>query len=258
MSGTQISQPPYIDEAFVSPPIYNALFSCLGPGDLIRAGKTCRLLYAAVKDFHQLAFNINRHLECFVKDPIALRKLQANTEFLIAGSTALQFLDRTFYPGSDLDIFAYPATVKEIGRHLTRVEGYVFEPRASQVQNFEELSLAQWREGEDPGSWVDPFFDDDYWNGSGRRKEGMEDMLRFKDRNGELEIQIIVCRRSPLDCIFYFYSSSSFLLVLLAVGKAENPAPRSLCHELHCLRCRIFTVPQGNLRLSYCIRHALL
>ncbi|RXW17415.1 hypothetical protein EST38_g8442 [Candolleomyces aberdarensis] len=194
----EVDQPECIDDIFNCPPAYNAIFSCLSPADVIRVSKTCRLLRDAAIHFHHLAYNVNRHLEHFVREPLALRRLQVKHRFLISGSNALQFLDRTFYPSSDLDIFAFPDNVKEIGYHLINEEGYVFEPSPTQPKKYDEVTVKA-RDLSTLSRWASQA--DFVYN------SGMSDLLRFKNAKRDLEIQLIVCRRAPLDCILYFHST---------------------------------------------------
>jgi hypothetical protein len=196
----EVDQPECIDDVFNCPPASNAIFSCLSPADIIRVSKTCRLLRDAAIYFHHLAYNINRHLEHFVREPHAFRRLQVKHKFLISGSNALQFLDRTFYPSSDLDIFAFPDNVKEIGYHLINEEGYVFEPGQTQPKKYDEVTVKE-TDFSTSSRWASPA--DFVYN------SGMSDLLRFKNPKRDLEIQLIVCRRTPLDCILYFHSSES-------------------------------------------------
>jgi hypothetical protein len=207
-SSTTMSQPELVEDLFNCPPAYNVVLACLSPADIIRLGKTCRLLRDAVASFQSLAYNINRHLEHFVSDPLALRKLQVTYKFLISGSNALQFLDRTFYYGSDLDIFVYPENVKELGSHLIDHEGYIFQPSEKQEPKYEDVAitprnLSVLHRTASQGEFV--------YNSQ------LSDLLKFKNKKRDLEIQLISCRRSPLDCILYFHSSA-----------CASPVPRSL------------------------------
>ena len=86
----------------------------------------------AVKDFERRAYNVNKHLARFFSDPLSFRSLIAKTRMVISGSFALQFFDRTRYPGSDLDLYAHRDDgVHEIGKFLL-AEGYVFQRSWSQ------------------------------------------------------------------------------------------------------------------------------
>ncbi|KAI0765134.1 hypothetical protein C8Q74DRAFT_1031334 [Fomes fomentarius] len=56
----------------------------------------------------------------------------ARTYTIISGSFALQFLDRTYYPGSDLDLYVHPDdSILEICLWLEQ-EGYVYVPASRQ------------------------------------------------------------------------------------------------------------------------------
>jgi hypothetical protein len=181
------------------PPIYNAIFSCLPPPDLYRAAMTCRSLHGAVTHFHNLAYNVNRHLSLFFRNPVALRKLQAKSGFLISGSNALQFLDRTYYPESDLDLYAYPEHVKQIGMHLIESEGYTFVPGDKQVADFKNQVVLE-RDLSRHSHRVSSNAEFEY-------ADGMNEFYRFKRKNSNHEVQVISVEISPLDSILYFHSS---------------------------------------------------
>ncbi|KAG2078133.1 hypothetical protein BDR04DRAFT_935918, partial [Suillus decipiens] len=66
-------------------------------------------------------------LSRYFPDPLAFRFLQARTGLVISSSNALQFLDRRFYPESDLDLYAHPGHVYEALEWLVSV-GYKFQP----------------------------------------------------------------------------------------------------------------------------------
>lgn len=192
-------------DIFENPLIYNAILACLSPAEVIRVRRTSRLIHDAVTNFQNLAYNINRHLERFVKDPVALRRLQEKTKFLISGSSALQFLDRAFYPSTNLDIFAYPQTVRCIGEHLIEAEGYVFVPSGDQAKDFKALEILG--SGWDLiRGWGAPSFER-------RAGNGTIDSLQFKHPMKGVKIQILSCRISPLDCVFYFNSTCAMNVI---------------------------------------------
>lgn len=58
--------------------------------------------------------------------------MQARLAILISGSNALQFLDSTFYPESDLDLYVWEDSVEEVGHWLMEHEGYSFAPSRDQ------------------------------------------------------------------------------------------------------------------------------
>ncbi|KAI0076957.1 hypothetical protein K474DRAFT_1707755 [Panus rudis PR-1116 ss-1] len=80
-------------------------------------------------------FDINKFLTRFFDDPLAFRSMQAETGALISGSMALQFLDRSFYPESDLDLYAEQKNSKQIEKWLIEA-GYMFQPQKHQPPEF--------------------------------------------------------------------------------------------------------------------------
>ena len=93
----------------------------------IALARTCTSSYIAVEEFNKQAFNINQHLGQYFNKPIVFRTLQAQTGTLISGSSGLQFLDRTHYPESDLDLYINPGHGREVGQWLMEQEGYTFK-----------------------------------------------------------------------------------------------------------------------------------
>lgn len=109
--------------------VYDLVLSCFSPAQLCRLRLACKLANEAARSFVRRAYDINRHLKHFFDDPLAFRHLQAETGALISGSNALQFLDRTFYPKADLDIYVDVRYCEQLVKYLTLREGYVFRPR---------------------------------------------------------------------------------------------------------------------------------
>jgi hypothetical protein len=209
-------QPPQRDPTafetiLTRPPIFELIFADLSPGSLIRLGRTCRLAQQALTIFYSGAFNINRHLSRFFSNPVGFRSLQARTATLISGSSALQFLDRTFYPESDLDLYAHPDCAREVGLWLIQNEGYIFTPNLS--QETEEFADLPWRPLWTPWLLTSPREDittedlhvDHY------RIPGLQEIFSFRkpQPNGDdLKLQIMVAKNTPLQCILAFHSST--------------------------------------------------
>lgn len=209
-----IVQRHYLHSVFTRPPVFDVIFRELSPASLIRTGRTCRVARDAVSNFHSRAFNINRHLSRFFSDPIAFRSLQARTGSLISGSSALQFLDRTFYPDSDLDIYVHSGPwALEVGQWL-QSEGYIFIPNSLQSPEFngsdwfrfeaERVAQETGREATE----VDLFHIQHY------RIRGVISVFSFEKQTGghsdkaKLRVQIIVGKHSPLSAILCFHSSA--------------------------------------------------
>ncbi|KAG1862865.1 hypothetical protein C8R48DRAFT_708701 [Suillus tomentosus] len=193
-----------VGELFGRAPIYDAIFSCISPHTLVRIGRCCRAAYVASKDFSHRAYNIHRHLSRYLSEPLNFRSLQARTGTLIAGSNALQFLDRTFYPKSDMDLYVHPGHVREVLDYLVEREGYRFKPDSTQPQDYREIVSDEW----DGTRIRDESLEDDelllYY-----QIRGVESVLTIEKRgpDGLLKIQIIACETSPFDAIINFHST---------------------------------------------------
>ncbi|KAG1865802.1 hypothetical protein DFJ58DRAFT_770327 [Suillus subalutaceus] len=193
-----------VGELFGRAPIYDAIFSCVSPHTLVRIGRSCRIAYAASKDFSHRAYNIHRHLSRYLSEPLNFRSLQARTGTLIAGSNALQFLDRTFYPESDMDLYVHPGHVREVLDYLVEREGYKFRPDSTQPGDYREIVSDEW----DGTQIRDESLDDDelllYY-----QIRGVESVLSIEKRSpdGLLKIQLIACKTSPFDAIINFHST---------------------------------------------------
>lgn len=196
-------------------PIYDGIYSRLSPGARIRFGRTCRLAHKSVQDFHLRTYNVNRHLKRFVDDPIAFRNLQARLAMLISGSNALQFLDSTFYPSSDLDLYVWKDNIKEVGHWLMEHEGYTFVPSVFQNDDFDK---AHWmREQWGPSALraalataSDVELDDvDEFHHQHYRFTGLHGVYSFAKNgpDGLLTVQVIAGTGGPLNTILTFHSS---------------------------------------------------
>lgn len=75
-------------------PTLDTVLQYLSPGDVARLHCTCKIISDALIAWKRAAYNVNRFLEKFFKDPVTFRVLQAQTNLLISGSAALQFMDR--------------------------------------------------------------------------------------------------------------------------------------------------------------------
>ncbi|KAG0698143.1 hypothetical protein DFH29DRAFT_113876 [Suillus ampliporus] len=193
-----------IGEVFCRAPIYELIFSCVSPRTLVRTGRSCRAAYAASKDFSHRAYNINRHLSHFLSEPLDFRSLQARTGTLIAGSNALQFLDRTFYPEADMDIYVHPGHVREVLDYLVEREGYKFKPDSTQPADYREIVSDEWDGTVIRGESLD---DDElllYY-----QIKGVECVLSVEKLGpeGTLKIQLIACETSPFETIVNFHST---------------------------------------------------
>jgi len=102
--GNAIKQCTQLESAFDNQVLYNDIISCLSPATRITLARASTSTYVAVDEFTKQAYNINRHLGQYFTKPTTFRTLQAWTGTLISGSSAIQFLNRSQYPGSDLEV----------------------------------------------------------------------------------------------------------------------------------------------------------
>ena len=221
-----------VAQIFIRPPIYDNLFSYVEPCALTRMSSVSGDVRIAVKDFERRAYNVNKHLARFFSDPLSFRSLMAKTRMVISGSFALQFFDRTRYPGSDLDLYAYRDDgVHEIGKFLL-AEGYVFQRSWSQEWDDFHQEVDRILDDIDQYNAVEDL--DEYESDYGSRLI-MSGVYTFKHWTSDgldascREIQLIVSRKSPFPIILNFHSSEYDTFV---IGIAEHPRT-SLRHECH-------------------------
>ncbi|TFK26737.1 hypothetical protein FA15DRAFT_636806 [Coprinopsis marcescibilis] len=174
-------------------PIYDIILSGLEPGDSVRLARTCKTAREAVNDFFSRGYNIDKLLLRFFPDPNLFRRLQARTATLISGSSALQFLDRVFYPDSDLDLYTPRRGAREVGKWILS-QGYSY-CSTEQSPDFSE-SVDDLLEDEIP---------DDYVRGTSYKTTGIAGVYEF--RKGPLVVQLIAARRSPFHAITCFHST---------------------------------------------------
>lgn len=170
------------------------MFSYCCARSLLLLRKTNKYVSNEVLSYMRRVFDINRRLSHFFPDPISFRTLQALTGTLISGSFALQFFDRTFYPGSDLDIYVHRPWSKAVGLWLLQ-RGYEFRPNSSQEDDF-----------------LDAITDPRFLANSGRYfMRGVAGVFNFvipDPRSGEeLKVQLIVAANTPMEIVLNFHSS---------------------------------------------------
>ena len=204
MDTMNIDNPLYA-KLFARAPVYDILFACLSPRSLVQLALTCRAAYLAVAEFKARAFNVNRHFSRYFTDPIAFRSLQARTNTLVSGSNALQFLDRTFYPEADLDLYTHPGHSFEVAQFLVEAQGYRYAPRVRQQQDWKVATKRHWdgtaRRVTAPGDSL-----------HGYPMTGFNAVWTFEktgDKQESLKVQIIEASSSPLECILGFHCSTS-------------------------------------------------
>lgn len=183
--------------------IHEVMFAYMTPLELMRVARTCRLAHTTVHDFIKRTFKINRFLLRFFTDPLAFRSLQARTRTLISGSSALQFLDRTFYPESDLDLYIPSVEVDEVVTWLLG-QGYKYVADEEQSDDWKKAVVMGAESFFMADGVDDP--DADY---SDRTIQVVLTLVKPSPTpNGrDLKVQCIVARQSPIEVILNFHSS---------------------------------------------------
>ncbi|KAG2123282.1 hypothetical protein DEU56DRAFT_830141 [Suillus clintonianus] len=199
---------PLTEQVFSSAPVYDLIFCDLSPRTLVRLSLTCRTTHKAVTRFFKRAYNVNRHLSHYFPDPLSFRSLQARTGLVISGSNALQFLDRTFYPESDLDVYSHAGHVYEVLEWIEST-GYKFEPHKYQGEDWHDHVSPDWDGTVARTTRFIPTGEDV----RSTRYSNIAEVYTFKrlvDIGGELvelQIQVIETICNPIDTIMKYHST---------------------------------------------------
>lgn len=206
------------ERAFDKIEICDCLFNQCTLQSLFRLRRTCKTAKCAIDDYVSRAYDINHFLSRFFEDPSSFRDLQALTDAVISGSAALQFLDRTEYIGSDLDIYVTKEHVLTVCNWLMdsserRYRFYVPPgqaqmPLLAAIQDIELRSrtvegMAQMRCIDDSASDQNIYNENKIW-------AVLDFVSRDAVKQGEpLQVQVIVTMHSPAASILNFHSSKS-------------------------------------------------
>lgn len=237
-----------VKRVFSNAPIYDLIFRDLSPRTLLWLSRTCHMIHAAVTHFFRRAYNINQHLSRYFPDPLSFRSLQARTGLIISGSNALQFLDRTFYRESDLDIYSHAGHVYEVLEWIESF-GYYFEPHKYQEKDWHDQVSPDW-DGTMPRMPRVPLQAQDEARLS--RYSNIAEVYTFKrlvvmdGEQVELQVQVIEAVNNPIDTIMRYHSSASNLTIPFLYMHFDVLGS-SLRHEYYHLRCSVFILPNRNI-----------
>ncbi|KLO11402.1 hypothetical protein SCHPADRAFT_998949 [Schizopora paradoxa] len=122
--------------------LYDTIFDACTPATMFRLGQVGKLSYTALKDYMKRTFDIDKHFARFFTDPSSFRLLQAETNSVVSGSSALQFLNRQIYPGSDLDLYVDRSEAARVCDWILTsgdpCQPYEFSPRQDQQDNLDD------------------------------------------------------------------------------------------------------------------------
>ena len=196
----------------------DVIFDNLPAKDLLRYAQVCHSAHDAVSSYLRRAFKLERLLSRYLSDKeiLELRCLQFSTGAIISGSTALQFLDRSFYPDSDLDIYVQQDYTQEIASWLETI-GYKMLPREGSTKTNLQHTMAEMAELSDvpmipPSSNIYP---------------GSFAILEFSRGYSENRVQLMITEGSPVASVLHFHSSmfklfDSFYLLTPALACVMN------------------------------------
>ena len=186
--------------------IYGVVFDFCSPTSFLRVSRTSRSAHMAVRTYMQKAFSINRILSRFFNSPLEFRRVQAETDTLISGSSILQLFDRSFYPGSDLDIYTCQDSDLQLIASFLLTEGYEYVPDQDQNDDFEKALL-------------DARIDDGLEARSGAGHELLA-VFTFENRascKDPLRVELVMTHHHPFEIILEFHSSKSKQVSLTVV-----------------------------------------
>ncbi|KAF8871650.1 hypothetical protein CPB84DRAFT_1629013, partial [Gymnopilus junonius] len=81
---------------------------------IINLSKTSRAVYSLVTWYKRTTWDPTTIYKKWFIHVSAFRRLLRRTNAIISGSFALQFFDRSIYPGSDMDIFLRAAGASDV------------------------------------------------------------------------------------------------------------------------------------------------
>ncbi|KAH8115924.1 hypothetical protein DFH11DRAFT_1246336 [Phellopilus nigrolimitatus] len=228
--------PILIYEVFERDAVYDSLFGHCSPASIFRIGRTCRAGRRAAQHYARRTFDINKHLGRFFSDPLKFRALQARTGLVVSGSNALQFMDRTVYPDSDLDLYVSSKNAPLVCKWIVENGGkeYRFVPSGAQIAKgirTVQLALLAHRQREDV-TLADIDERASFWDFYHMNR--IRQVLNFESAEG-LDVQVIVSHNTPMECILSFHST--VVMNLITYRAAYSLYPRGTFEEGLMLPC---------------------
>lgn len=210
--------------------LYEPILHASPPATIFAFERTCKAARACVQAYQRSAFNINKHLAYFLIKPTAFRSMQSTTGTTVSGSNVLQFMDRTHYTGTDLDIYVNPGHGVEVGMHMLKTQGYrVVEHNGDGTPD--KLNLVDSvRHVVAVGEGVA----DQVANTMYRRRSIhlVCQMERVTKGGRKLQVQIIVTS----DCVFHAIMNFHSSMCVYTRRSWSSCLLRSVCYEHHNLR----------------------
>lgn len=171
------------------------LLSLLGPADLMQLRLSCSEMHYLIDYLISRFYNIDSILINYFPDLPRFRQLQAATNTLISGSTALQVFSRMRWSDSDLDLYVFSIHAQTVANWLLSHD-YVLVKKGESSEN-----------GNNILENVPP-------NAKHPYAPSVRHVATFKRiyAGSMRTIQVIVAVNSPLACVLSFHSSTYILL----------------------------------------------
>ncbi|KAH8801906.1 hypothetical protein DL96DRAFT_1634551 [Flagelloscypha sp. PMI_526] len=202
--------------------------------------RVCKASLTIVDQYMHRVFSVDRILSRFFtpEEIIELRRIQAETDFVISGSAAVQFFERISYPNSDLDLYIDEQQMEKLALFMEK-SGYAFKKTPSQPDNI--LTVLQQRD-----TWVTISGEeqDEYgWDG-----QSIMTVLSFEKQlpTGHIrKVQAIVSTCEVIATVLAFHST--VVMNIITYQSAISFFPVSSFHRYHTI------VTASNEKVEACL-----
>ncbi|KAK7032073.1 hypothetical protein VNI00_013442 [Paramarasmius palmivorus] len=229
----------------------NATFCFLSPLELARLKMVSRSVRREVLSYEAVAFSLRGLYGPFFGSLSSIslfRQLQLGTGALVLGSALVQFLSRSSFTPSDLDVFVAKDGIISIGTFLA-ASGYRFVPLSSVKEGNVVRSEAQppdfrqavrnefFKSRPNTGDFADRY-----------EYSGIAGVFSFTNDDG-MKVQIVAAERQPIEVILGFYST--LVLNVATATEAVSFYPRSSFVERRALYLKRSTAAVEKARQKY-------
>lgn len=178
----------------------DALLDNLSTADIFRFGRASKSARHTLQSYLRRRYKLHQVLSRFFTEDQTeeLRTLMSRTSMIISGSVALQFLDRTIYPDSDLDLYAPLKNAWHISDWLVSA-GYAYAPKTASLPTV-DIALRKAAARHAHG----------YTGNTPSNSRGYlraTCVLDFTANDPQRKIQLISTARSTIELILGFHSS---------------------------------------------------
>ncbi|KAF5317751.1 hypothetical protein D9619_012541 [Psilocybe cf. subviscida] len=204
----------------------DALLDNLSTADILRFGRTSKSAHHALQSYLRRRYRLSHVLAPFFTEDQTegLRTLMSRTGMIISGSIALQFMDRTIYPGSDLDLYAPLKYAWQISDWLVSA-GYTYTPLKASLPTVDIALRTAADNLETNHTWNMPPTNRGYLRATC--------VMNFTASDPPRKIQLMSTLRSTIELILSFHSTC--VMNLITHDKAYCLFPRATLEERRAL-----------------------